>query len=246
VLIVLKKAFLDRIYIISTLPIALLSFWAIQVTILDGGFLPFTLVLLLLLLSGAEYFVAFEIRRANALLQCEIQQPARPWYSNSLWSWEGIKQRFTSSKAWFAIAYVFVATFFSFVGVWILILFWASIAVLIFALGIVKPDAWSWYSHMSDINISGRVGFFLDSDKLKITFNGFDGRDLFIPDQLTWFYTSGWTIALCYFFILLNIFLIPVISRQMKDIVENLLGARSAAGPFEQKAKDWFEGKKKS
>lgn len=239
----LKKAFLDRIYILSTFPIALLAFFAVQITILDGGFLPFTIILLLLLLSGAEYFVAFEIRRANSLLQTDIPQPLRPWYSASIWSWEGIKERLGSSKAWFAIAYVFVATFFSFIGVSILVLFWASIAVLIFALGLITPDTWSWTSYVSEPELASRISFFLDSERLQMTFKGFHGRDVFVPDQLTWYYTSGWTIALCYFFILLNIFLIPVIARQMQDIVANLLGAQSVAEPFAQKTKKWFESK---
>ena len=243
---IFKKAFLDRIYILSTFPIALLSFWAIQITILDGGFLPFTIILLLLLLTGAEYFVAFEIRRANALLQTDIPQPARPWYSASIWSWEGVKQRIGSSKAWFAIAYVFVATFFSFIGVGILVLFWASIAVLVFALGLVTPDTWSWTSYVSEPELAGKVGFFLDSEKLQMTFKDFQGRDLFVPDQLTWYYTSGWTIALCYFFILLNIFLLPVIAKQMKEIVANLLGAESVADSVAVKTKNWFESREKN
>jgi hypothetical protein len=242
----LRRAFLDRIYIFSTLPIAVISFWAIQITILDGGFLPFTIILLLLLLTGAEYFVAFEIRRANALLGGGITQPSRPWYTAPFWSWDGVKERIASSKGWFAIAYVFVATFFSFIGVGIIVLFWASIAVLIFALGLIRPETWSWTTYLSERELSGRISFFLDSEKLQLTFNGFHGRDVFVPDQLTWFYTSGWTIALCYFLILLNIFLIPVIAKQMKDVVANLLGADSVAEPFAQKTRDWFESRKKS
>ena len=54
----IKKAFHDRLFLVTTFPIALLAFEFVRWTIFDGGFLPFTVLLLLLLLSVAEPFAA--------------------------------------------------------------------------------------------------------------------------------------------------------------------------------------------
>ena len=113
----IKKMFHDRLFIVTTFPVALFAFWLVQMTFWGGGFLPFMLLLLLALLTAAEYFVEFEIRRTNKIMNAGIEQPVRPWYSTPFWSWDGAKQRITSSKAWFAIAYVFAAIFFSSIGV---------------------------------------------------------------------------------------------------------------------------------
>jgi hypothetical protein len=201
-------------------------------------------VLLLLLLSVAEPFAAFEIRRTNKIMNTEIVQRQRPWYSAAFWSWEGIKERLSSVNAWFVVAYVFVAIFFSSLGVAILVLFWASVVVLFFAFGAFTPTNWSWVFSLNSHDVSGKFSFFLDSEKLKLTFEGFQSSELSIPDQLTWFYTSGWTIALCLFFILLNFLVIPVLAKHMRDIAAQLLGANSIADPFAEKVKGWFESKK--
>ena len=75
----IKKMFHDRLFIVTTFPVALLAFWLVQLTFWGGGFLPFMLLLLLALLTAAEYFVEFEIRRTNKIMNTDIEQPVRPW-----------------------------------------------------------------------------------------------------------------------------------------------------------------------
>jgi len=240
----IKKAFHDRLFLITTFPIALLAFEFVRWTIFDGGFLPFTVLLLLLLLSVAEPFAAFEIRRTNKIMNTEIVQRERPWYRAPFWSWEGIKERLSSVNAWFVIAYVFAAIFFSSLGVIILVLFWGSVAVLIFALGAITPTNWSWVFSLNGHDISGKFSFLLDSEKFKLTIEGFQSSEISIPDQLTWVYTSGWTIALCLFLILLNFLVIPILAKHMSEVTAQMLGANSIADPFAAKVKGWFESKK--
>ena len=198
-------------------------------------------LMLLAILTFAESFAAFEIRRTNKLMNSHIIAPERPWYLSPFWSWDGVKERLGSSKAWFAILYVLAAAFFSTLGVSILILFWASIAVLIFALGIITPSQWSWMYNINESEASGKLHLLIDSEKVQLTFNGIQSIDNEIPDRLTWIYTSGWTIGFCIVLILLNFFLIPVIARHLKDVVANLLGSDAAADSFSAKFKAWSE-----
>lgn len=241
----IKKAFHDRFYVVTTFPIALLAFEFVRWTFFGGGFLPFMVLLLLVLLTVAEPFAAFEIRRTNKFMNSDIEQPVRPWYTTSFWSWDGVKERLSSTKAWFAIAYVLAAIFFSTIGVSILLLFWASIFVLIFALGLITPSAWSWVYQINEKEASGKFSLFVDPDKLQITFNGTQSIDAEIPNRLTWLYTSGWTIAYCVLFILLNIFVIPILAKHMRDVTANLLGAHALPDSFASAAQSWLATRKK-
>lgn len=241
----IKKMFHDRLFIVTTFPVALLAFWLVQMTFWGGGFLPFMLLLLLALLTAAEYFVEFEIRRTNKIMNADIEQPVRPWYSTPFWSWDGAKQRLTSSKAWFAIAYVFAAIFFSSIGVTILVFFWLSVAVLIFALGFITPSNWSWVFNLNEQEATGKISFLVDPDKVQFAFNGTQSIDSEIPNQMTWVYTSGWTIAVCMLFILLNIFVIPVLAKHMRDVAANLLGANVLPDSFIAKLQLWLATRKK-
>ena len=240
-----RKAFHDRLYLITTFPIALLAFEFVRWTFFDGGFLPFMVLLLLVLLTVAEPFSAFEIRRANKIMNSDILQPERPWYAAPFWSWDGVKQRLTSTKAWFAIAYVFTAIFFSSIGVTILVFFWLSLAVLIFALGLVTPSNWSWVFYVDRHEASGKLSFLVDPDKVQFTFSGTQNIDPEIPNQITWGYASGWTIAVCVLFILLNIFIIPILAKHMRDVTANLLGAHALPDSFASAAQSWLATRKK-
>ncbi len=241
----IKKMFHERLFIVTTFPIALLAFWLVHMTFWGGGFLPFMLLLLLALLTAAEYFVDFEIRRTNKIMNADIEQPVRPWYSTPFWSWDGAKQRLTSSKAWFAIAYVFAAIFFSSIGVTILVFFWISIAVLIFAFGVITPTDWSWVFNLNEQEATGKLVFLVDPDKVQFRFNGTQSIDSEIPNQLTWAYTSGWTISICVLFILLNIFVIPVLAKHMRDVAANLLGTNALPDIFSYKFNSWLASRKK-
>lgn len=240
----LKKSFRERIYIISTFPIAALAVFLLNITFFGGGFLPFMILLLLGILTFSEKFSIFEIKRTNKILKSDITSPKSPWYKKNFWSWDGVKERVTSTKAWMVMAYALAAIFFSAIGTAILVLSLFSIVVLIIAFGIVTPPTWNWIYQINDHESVGRLNFHLDSEKIKIIFQDFQGTKDSMPDQLTWVYTSGWTFLVCAFFILLNFLVIPIIANHMKDIVSNLLGDSGAAKAFENKLKAWQKSKK--
>lgn len=231
----IRKIVFDRIFLVTTFPIALLAFWLVIAAFFGTGFLPFMVLLLLAILTFAEQFSAFEIRRTNRMLRTQITAPARPWYTTKFWSWEGAKERLTSAKAWCVIAYVFTAMFFSSLGLTIIVLFWASVVVLIFALSIITPSDWSWVYQIAGDDVTGKLSFLVDQEKVRVTFIGIEGTDVSLPDQLTWVYTSGWTVAGCFFFFALNIFLVPVLAKHMKELVTYLLGANAGADALQAK-----------
>lgn len=241
----IKKMFRDRLFILSTFPIALFSLWFVQLTLWGGGFLPFMVLMLLALLTVAEFFTQFEIRRTNKIMKTKIQQPERPWYSSQFWSWDGVQERMTSTKAWFAIIYVFAAIFFSSIGVTILVFSWLSVAILVFATGLLTPPTMTWVFNLNESEAVGKLSLFVDPERVQATFAGTQSIDSEIPNQITWVYTSGWTIAVCVILILLNIFVIPVLAKHMRDVTANLLGADALPDSFSYAFKTWLANRKK-
>lgn len=239
-----KRAILDRFYIVTTFMIAFFAFWIVRMTFFGGGFLPFMILMLLAILTAAEAFTAFEIRRANEIMKADIEPPARPWYSSSFWSWNGVKERISSVRAWMAILYVFAAIFFSSIGVTLLALSCTGFLVLIFASGLFTPSNWTGSFNINENDASGTVGIILDPSKLQFTFSNFHSSDVSVPDQITWAYTSGWTISLAVFFMLLSLFFTPVIARHMADVARNLLGSTYVSDSISARFKDWNSRRK--
>ena len=234
----IRRVVFGRLFLITTFPIALLAFWLVIAAFFSGGFLPFMVLLLLAILTFAEQFSAFEIRRTNRMLRTEIVAPARPWYTTKFWSWDGAKERLTSTKAWCVIAYVFTAIFFSSLGITIIVLFWIAVIVLLFALSIITPSDWSWVYQVAGDDVTGKLSFLVDQEKARVTFIGLQGTDISLPDQLTWVYTSGWTVTGCFIIFALNIFLVPVLAKHMKEMVTYLLGANAGAEALQAKFKE--------
>jgi hypothetical protein len=242
---ILNKAIRYRIFLVTTFPIALVGYWVVKTTFFGGGFLPFMILLLLGILTFAEIYSSFEIQRVNRLMNTDIIAPARPWYLSHFWSWDGARERLSSTKAWFAILYVVAAAFFSTLGVSLMFLFWGSLVVLIFALGIISPSNSNWVFELSEREVSGKLEFLIDPNKIQINFLGVQSIDSEIPNKLTWVYTSGWTIGFCVLFILLELVLIPILARHLRDVTENLLGTFAASDSFAAKLTDWLDSRKK-
>lgn len=225
----LSRFFRNRFYLITTFPIALLAFWVIQITFFNGGFLPFMILLMLGVLAGAEYFADFEVNRANKILKTDIPLPNRPWYVTKFWSWDGVKERVSSARAWLSVAYVFVAIFFSAVAVLLVILCIVSLGVLVFALGVVDPNLSETSWNLIQDNTNGTLTLAIDNAQAVFSFVGvIDGESIPLT-TITWYFTSGWTILAALFFVVLNLLLIPVLARHMSDVVANLLGRDSIA-----------------
>ncbi len=82
----------------------------------SGAILPLSVLIFLLLLTIMEKVATFEIKRANKILRTDFQIVPN-WFSTPFFSWDGLKERVTSLRSWMAIAYVFVAFFWSVLGI---------------------------------------------------------------------------------------------------------------------------------
>ena len=112
-------------------------------------------------------------------------------------------------------------------------------------MGFITPSNWSWVFNLNEQEATGKLSFVIDPDKVQITFNGTQSIDSEIPNQMIWAYTSGWTIAVCVIFILLNIFVIPVLAKHMRDVTANLLGANALPDSFSYAFQSWLISRKK-
>ena len=117
----LGRALLQRLreifYLLVTFPISIVLFAVVMIGFNSATFIPLAVVIFLLVLSAMEYIARFEVRRTNWILRTDFRV-VEDWFSNPLFSWEGVKERVTSSRVWLAVGYVFVAfgwSIFSFV-----------------------------------------------------------------------------------------------------------------------------------
>ena len=102
----------------------------------SGATLPLSVLIFLLLLTIMEKVATFEIKRANKILRTDFQIVPN-WFSTPFFSWDGLKERVTSLRSWMAIAYVFVAFFWSVLGFIVTLIGFIGILSLLISVGLV-------------------------------------------------------------------------------------------------------------
>ncbi len=219
----LGKAFLQRVreifYLLVTFPISVFLFAIVMIGFNSGTFIPLAAAIFLLLLSAMEYIAKFEIRRINWILGTDFRI-IENWFSNPLFSWEGIKERVTSSRVWLAVAYVFVAfgwSIFSFILVTIGI---AGAAVAILSLGVIAFSNFSRSFEVIDDGeiFKGRISFDEELGKVRLELGDSAGSG-----WINWDLYSNWAVLIALFFIVLAVWIIPRNARAMAEVTEGLL-----------------------
>jgi len=219
----LGKAFLQRVreifYLLVTFPISVFLFAIVMIGFNSGTFIPLAAAIFLLLLSAMEYIAKFEIRRINWILGTDFRI-IENWFSNPLFSWEGIKERVTSSRVWLAVAYVFVAfgwSIFSFILVTIGI---AGAAVAILSLGVIAFSNFSRSFEVIDDGeiFKGRISFDEDLGKVRLELGDSAGSG-----WINWDLYSNWAVLIALIFIVLAVWIIPRNARAMAEVTEGLL-----------------------
>ena len=238
--------FRERLLIVTTFPIAVFAFSVVRSILFDGGFLPLTVLILLALLTFAEAFNAFEIRRTNWALKSEIAPAPRPWFSSGFWTWEGVRERITSVRSWFVFLYVAAAAFFSSIGIGLMVCAWIALVVLLFATKVFTPGDWTQTFDVSDPDMSGQINAHVSNGSVHIVFSHLDRGTALITDHLSWTYTSRATIAISLGFIALSLALVPVIARQLRELAKSLLGDSGAVESFSSKLVNWLERRKQA
>ena len=183
----------------------------------SGAILPLSVLIFLLLLTIMEKVATFEIKRANKILRTDFQIVPN-WFSTPFFSWDGLKERVTSLRSWMAIAYVFVAFFWSVLGIIVTVIGFFGILSLFISVGLVtfmnlnKPFE---IVDGADI-VNGNIQF-----KSSILEFNFDNQG--DSARLAWSFQSWPAILISIVVIILSVWLLPKIARASAKLVESLL-----------------------
>ena len=219
----LGKAFLQRVreifYLLVTFPISVFLFAIVMIGFNSGTFIPLAAAIFLLLLSAMEYIAKFEIRRINWILGTDFRI-IENWFSNPLFSWEGIKERVTSSRVWLAVAYVFVAFGWSIFSLILVTLGIAGAAVAILSLGVIAFSNFSRSFEVIDDGeiFKGRISFDEELGKVRLELGDSAGSG-----WINWDLYSNWAVLIALIFIVLAVWIIPRNARAMAEVTEGLL-----------------------
>ena len=183
----------------------------------SGAILPLAVLIFLGLLSIMEQVATFEIKRSNKILRTDFQIVPN-WFSSPFFSWDGLKERVTSLRSWMAIAYVFVAFFWSVLGFVLTLIGILGILTLLIGLGAVAFINFSRSFEIvdgADI-VNGNIQF-----KSSILEFNFDNQG--DSARLAWSLQAWPAILVSIIVIILSIWLVPKIARASAKLVESLL-----------------------
>jgi DNA-binding NarL/FixJ family response regulator len=184
-----------------------------------------------------EKVATFEIKRANKILRTDFQIVPN-WFSTPFFSWDGLKERVTSLRSWMAIAYVFVAFFWSVLGIIVTVIGFIGILSLLISVGLVAFINFSRSFEIvdgADI-VNGNIQF-----KSSILEFNFDNQG--DSASLAWSFQSWPTILISIIVIILSIWLVPKITRASAKLVEGLLSG-TALPTIEAEFKERFSKSK--
>jgi len=183
----------------------------------SGAILPLSALIFLFLLTIMEKVATFEIKRANKILRTDFQIVPN-WFSTPFFSWDGLKERVTSLRSWMAIAYVFVAFFWSVLGIIVTVIGFFGILSLLISVGLVSFMNLNKSFEIvdgADI-VNGNIQF--KSSILELNFDN-QGDSA----RLAWSFQSWPAILISIIIIILSIWLVPKIARASAKLVESLL-----------------------
>jgi DNA-binding CsgD family transcriptional regulator len=239
----LGKALLQRLreilYLFVSFPISIVLFVVVMIGFNSATFIPLAVVIFLLVLSAMEYIARFEIRRTNWILGTDFRV-VEDWFSNPFFSWEGVKERVTSSRVWLAVAYVFVAFGWSIFSFILVTLGVAGVAVAVLSLGIATLSNFSRSFEVIDNGeiFRGRISF--DDELGKVRLELGDSAE---TGWINWDLYSNWVVFIAIALVILALWIIPRNARAMAEITEGLLSGNYLPKFEEQVAK--FKNRKK-
>jgi DNA-binding CsgD family transcriptional regulator len=183
----------------------------------SGAFLPLAVLIFLGLLTIMEKVATFEIKRANKILRTDFQIVPN-WFSSPFFSWDGLKERVTSLRSWMAIAYVFVAFFWSVLGFVLTLIGILGILILPIGLGAV-----AFINVSRSFEIVDGADIVNGNIQLKSSILEFNFDNQGDSASLAWSFQSWPAILISILVIILSIWLVPKIARASAKLVESLL-----------------------
>lgn len=183
----------------------------------SGAILPLSVLIFLGLLTIMEKVATFEIKRANKILRTDFQIVPN-WFSSPFFSWDGLKERVTSLRSWMAIAYIFVAFFWSVLGFVITLIGISGFLSLLISVGLVAFINFNKSFEIVDGTdiVNGSIQF-----KSSILEFNFDNQG--DSARLAWSLQAWPAILVSIIVIILSIWLVPKIARASAKLVERLL-----------------------
>jgi DNA-binding CsgD family transcriptional regulator len=182
-----------------------------------GAILPLAVLIFLGLLTIMEQVATFEIKRSNKILRTDFQIVPN-WFSTPFYSWDGLKERVTSLRSWMAIAYVFVAFFWSILGFVLTLIGISGILSLLISVGIVAFI--SFDRSFEIMNGTEIANGYIQFKSSILEFNFVNQGD---SARFAWSFQSWPVILISTVIILLSIWLVPKIARASAKLVESLL-----------------------
>ena len=239
----LGKALLQRLreifYLLVTFPISIVLFAVVMIGFNSATFIPLAVVIFLLVLSAMEYIARFEVRRTNWILGTDFRV-VEDWFSNPFFSWEGVKERVTSSRVWLAVVYVFVAFVWSIFSFILVTLGVAGVAVAVLSLGIATLSNFSRSFEVIDNGeiFRGRISFDQELGRVRLELGDFSETG-----WINWDLYSNWVVFIAIALVILALWIIPRNARAMAEVTEGLLSGNYLPKFEEQVAK--FKNRKK-
>ncbi len=214
---VAKRWLQSLLYVLTSFPVLVILFMITTFGLFSGAILPISVVLLLGLMTLMEYVAKFEINRVNKVLGTE-HQIVPNWFSSPAFSWDGLKERFTSPRSWMAIAYVFIAFFWSTFAFVIGVTGIAGFFTILISMGLFAKGDFSRDFKFTDDSgvIQGNINF----ESPIVRFSIGDGTDSGVVQGSF----QSWPVLVTGLLIfMLSIWLIPRIARANARLVDGLL-----------------------
>jgi DNA-binding CsgD family transcriptional regulator len=183
----------------------------------SGAILPLSALIFLFLLTIMEKVATFEIKRANKILRTDFQIVPN-WFSTPFFSWDGLKERVTSLRSWMAIAYVFVAFFWSVLGIIVTVIGFFGILSLFISVGLV-----TFMNLNKPFEIVGGADIVNGNIQFKSSILEFNFDNQGDSARLAWSFQSWPAILISIVVIILSVWLLPKIARASAKLVESLL-----------------------
>lgn len=206
-------------YLLISFPVSILLFSFVIFGISSGIALPFAALLFLFLLTMMEKIAAFEIKRANKILNTDFAVIDN-WFSHPFFSWDGVRERVTSLRSWMAIGYVFVSFGWSIFSFILVTLGLSGLFLIFIVLGVSLLSNFTQSFQIIDggDKFSGNISFVEATKSIRLEFG-----DATSSAGINWNLESYWNLGAGILFVLLALWVIPRNTRAMAQMVEGLL-----------------------
>jgi DNA-binding CsgD family transcriptional regulator len=223
----------EMFYLLVSLPISIFFFVLVMIGFNSATFIPLALLIFLLVLSTMEYIARFEVKRTNWILGTDFRV-VENWFSNPLFSWEGVKERVTSLRVWLAVGYVFIAFGWSIFSFILVTLGVSGVTVAILSLGVATLSNFSRSFEVIDNGeiFRGRISFDQELGKVRLELGDFSETG-----WVNWDLYSNWVVVIAVVLVVLAFWIIPRNARAMAEMTEALLSGTYLPKFEEQLAK---------